>query len=80
MLLPVVGLRLTDIKEIDGVVVTRKVGVIVIKVGALPSLGDGAVVEGVRLVRPNTLHKSRCILLIVVEHGVYDIVLTFMGG
>lgn len=39
-------------------------------VGALPSLGDGTIVERVRLVRPDTLNKARLVLLVIVEDGV----------
>lgn len=37
----------------------------------LPRLRDGAVVEGIRLVRPDAVDKSGHLLLVVVEDGVY---------
>lgn len=41
-------------------------------VGALPSLGDGSIVERVRLVRPDALNKARLVLLVIVEDRVYS--------
>ena len=63
-------LRLSDVKQINGIVVTGVPSEIVVKVGTLPSLGDRSIVEWVRLVRPDTLNETRGILLVVMEDGV----------
>lgn len=62
--------RFSDVEEVNRVIVTGKSSKLMVKVGTLPSLRDGSVVERVRLVRPDTLDKTRLVLLIVVENGV----------
>jgi hypothetical protein len=67
--------RFSDVEEINWVIVTGKPSELVVKVGALPSLRDGSVVERVRLVRPNTLDKTRLFLLVIVEDRVCNLLL-----
>lgn len=43
-------------------------------VRVFPRLGDGAVVERVRLVRPDAVHEARRIVFFVVEDGVEGLV------
>lgn len=43
-------------------------------VRVLPGLRDGAVVEGVRLVRPDAVHEARSVVFVVVEDGVQRLI------
>lgn len=60
-----------NLKDVHRVVVAREAGELVGVVGIFPCLGDGAVVEGVGLVRPDALYEARLLALVVVEDGVF---------
>lgn len=64
-------LHLTNVKQVDGIIVTRISRKVVVKVGALPRLGDRSIMEGVGFVRPYTFHKTNLVLLVVMEDGIY---------
>lgn len=63
---------ITNVDDVDGVVIPGELGKVVVKVGALPCLGDGPVEERVALVRPHVLHEAHGIVLLVVENGVCE--------
>ena len=63
-------LLVANVNNINWVVVTRVPRKLVVKVGALPRLGDGPVEEGVALVRPYALHKPGLIFLFVMKDGI----------
>ena len=71
---PVEGeyLHLADVEQVNRIVVTGVSSKVMVKVGALPRLRDGTVVERVGLVRPDTFNKTGLLFLVVVEDGVCD--------
>lgn len=60
-----------DLENVNGVIVTNIASQVVLVVRALPRLGNGAIVEGVCLVRPDRVDESRLLLLIVMEDWVF---------
>ena len=64
------SLQAANVEDVDGVIVTREAGKVMVMVGILPGLRDGAVVERIRLVRPDAEHEARLIVLLVMEDGI----------
>lgn len=66
------NILVANVDDVDRVIVPGEVRKVVVKVGALPRLGDGPVKKGVALVRPHILHKAHSVILIVMEDGVCE--------